>query len=109
MCRVRWIGYVKLLDERDCAVPLREQHRALNRQSGSAKVAILAAGPVMNFVFAVLAYWCMFVIGVPGARPVVGEIESGSIAAAAGLAPATRSSGSASGRSARGKARSWRC
>jgi regulator of sigma E protease len=79
-------GYVKLLDERDCAVPLREQHRALNRQSGSAKVAILAAGPVMNFVFAVLAYWCMFVIGVPGARPVVGEIESGSIAAAAGLA-----------------------
>ena len=78
-------GYVKLLDERDCAVPLREQHRALNRQSGTAKVAILAAGPIMNFVFAVLAYWCMFVIGVPGARPVVGEVETGSIAAAAGL------------------------
>ncbi|MFW2404184.1 MAG: RIP metalloprotease RseP [Gammaproteobacteria bacterium] len=78
-------GYVKLLDERDCAVPLNEQHRALNRKSGPAKVAILAAGPGLNFLFAIVAYWCMFVIGVPGAKPLVGEVEPDSIAAAAGL------------------------
>lgn len=78
-------GYVKLLDERDCAVPLDEQHRAFNRQPGLTKVAILAAGPVLNFLFAIVAYWSMFVIGVPGAKPVVGDVESGSIAAEAGL------------------------
>lgn len=78
-------GYVKLLDERDCAVPLDEQHRAFNRQPGPTKVAILAAGPVLNFLFAIVAYWSMFVIGVPGAKPVVGDVESGSIASVAGL------------------------
>lgn len=78
-------GYVKLLDERDCDVPLNEQHRAMNRQPGPTKVAILAAGPGLNFLFAIVAYWCMFVIGVPGAKPVVGEVDDGSIAAAAGL------------------------
>jgi len=78
-------GYVKLLDERDCAVPLAEQHRAMNRQSGPAKVAILAAGPGLNFLFAIVAYWCMFVMGVPGAKPIIGDVEDGSIAATAGL------------------------
>ena len=78
-------GYVKLLDERDCDVALNEQHRALNRQSGPVKVAILAAGPGLNFLFAIVAYWCMFMIGVPGARPVVGEVEVDSIAARSGL------------------------
>lgn len=78
-------GYVKLLDERDCAVPLAEQSRAFNRQTGPTKIAILSAGPIMNFIFAVLAYWCMFVLGVPGARPIIGEIEPQSIAASAGI------------------------
>jgi regulator of sigma E protease len=39
----------------------------------------------MNFIFAVLAYWCMFVLGVPGAKPIIGEIEPQSIAASAGI------------------------
>lgn len=78
-------GYVKLLDERDCAVPLDEQHRAFNRQTGRTKIAILSAGPIMNFIFAVLAYWGMFVLGVPGAKPIIGEIEPQSIAASAGI------------------------
>ena len=69
-------GDVKLLDERDCAVPLHEQDRAFNRKSGPAKVAILAAGPGLNFLFAIVAYWCMFVIGVPGAKPLI-ELDEG--------------------------------
>jgi regulator of sigma E protease len=79
-------GYVKLLDERDCPVSPGEQHRAFNRRPIPARVMILAAGPLLNFVFAVLAYWCMFMIGVPGMRPVIGEVAAGSIAARAGLA-----------------------
>jgi regulator of sigma E protease len=79
-------GYVKLLDERDSPVALAEQHRAFNRQPIPARIAVLAAGPLLNFLFAVVAYWLMFVIGVPGSRPVLGEITPDSIAARAGLA-----------------------
>ncbi len=78
-------GYVRLLDERDGPVEPHERHRAFNHQPAAARVAILAAGPVMNFIFAILAYWCMFMIGVPGTRPVIGEITAGSIAAQSGL------------------------
>jgi regulator of sigma E protease len=79
-------GYVKLLDERDCPVALSEQKRAFNRQPIPSRVLILAAGPALNFLFAIVAYWGMFMIGVPGVRPVVGEITKDSIAARAGLA-----------------------
>ena len=78
-------GYVRLLDERDGTVQPAERDRAFNRQSPSARIAILFAGPAMNFVFAVAAYWIMFVVGVPGLKPVIGEVEPDSIAASAGL------------------------
>lgn len=78
-------GYVKLLDEREGNVAKEELHRAFNRQSIRARIAILLAGPLMNFVFAVLAYWVMFVVGVPGMQPIVGEVEPTSIAGEAGL------------------------
>jgi regulator of sigma E protease len=78
-------GYVKLLDERDCAVTLNDQGRAFNRQPIPARIAILFAGPGMNFLFAIFAYWCMFVTGVPGIRPVVGDVDPQSVADRAGL------------------------
>ena len=78
-------GYVKLLDERDCAVTFAERGRAFNRQSATARIAILAAGPAFNLLFAILAYTIMFVSGVPGMKPVVGPIEPASLAGAAGL------------------------
>ena len=78
-------GYVKLLDERDCAVTFAERGRAFNRQAASARIAILAAGPAFNLLFAIVAYTVMFVSGVPGMKPVVGPVEPGSLAASAGL------------------------
>jgi len=78
-------GYVKLLDERDCAVTLTEQGRAFNRQSIPVKTAVLAAGPLLNFLFAIVAYWCMYMAGVPGLKPVIGEVEPETVAARAGL------------------------
>jgi regulator of sigma E protease len=78
-------GYVKLLDERDCAVSFAERDRAFNRQSGLTRMAILFAGPAFNLVFALLAYTLMFMHGVPGIRPVVGVVELESVAASAGL------------------------
>lgn len=78
-------GYVKLLDEREGNVDARERHRAFNRQPVRARIAILVAGPAMNFLFAVLAFWMMYVAGVPGLQSVIGEVKPDSIAAEAGL------------------------
>jgi len=78
-------GYVKLLDERDCAVTMAERERAFNRQPIPARIAILAAGPGFNIAFAVLAYWLMFVVGVPGTKPVIGAVQPDSLSASAGL------------------------
>ena len=78
-------GYVKLLDERDCAVSFAERGRAFNRQPGSVRMAVLFAGPAFNLAFAVLAYTLMFMNGVPGIKPVIGAVDPGSVAASAGL------------------------
>ena len=79
-------GYVKLADERDAPVAPAELARAFNRRPLWQRIAVLAAGPGANFLFAVLAFWVLFINGVPGLRPVVGEVREGSIAARAGLA-----------------------
>jgi regulator of sigma E protease len=78
-------GYVKMLDEREGEVPPAERHRAFNRQPVGSRIAVVLAGPLFNLLFAVLAYWLMFVAGVPGLRPVVGEVLPGSLAEQAGI------------------------
>lgn len=78
-------GYVKMLDEREGEVPAGERHRAFNTQSLAARSAIVAAGPLINFVLAAIAYWLTFMIGVSGLAPLVGDAESGSAAAEAGF------------------------
>ena len=78
-------GYVKMLDEREGEVPKEELHRAFNRQPVSKRIAIVAAGPVFNLIFAIFAYALMYVVGVPGIKPVIGEVEEQSIAYHAGI------------------------
>jgi regulator of sigma E protease len=78
-------GYVKMLDESEGEVPPEEAHRAFNRQPMAIRFAVVLAGPVFNFLFAVLAYWVMFLVGVSGLRPLVGEVTPDSVAAAAGF------------------------
>ena len=78
-------GYVKLLDEREGPVDEAEQHRAFNRRPIPHRIAVLAAGPGFNFLFAIVAYWVMFVSGIPALKPIVGAVSEGSIAAVAGL------------------------
>jgi regulator of sigma E protease len=78
-------GYVKMLDEREGEVPDKDLGRAFNRKSVWTRIAIVAAGPVFNLVFAVLAFWLMFMVGIPEARPVIGEVSG--IAAEAGILP----------------------
>ncbi|MCG7861809.1 MAG: sigma E protease regulator RseP [Candidatus Thiodiazotropha endolucinida] len=78
-------GYVKMLDEREAPVEAEEQHRAFNRQSLGVRSAIVVAGPLFNFLFAILAFWLIFVTGDTGLKPIVGEVEGGSIAEQAGF------------------------
>jgi regulator of sigma E protease len=78
-------GYVKMLDEREGEVAPAEQQQAFNRKSVGSRIAIVAAGPVFNLVFAVLAFWLMFLVGIPETRPVIGAVDG--LAAAAGIEP----------------------
>ncbi len=78
-------GYVKMLDEREGEVPPDELDRAFNRQSVGKRIAIVAAGPIFNFLFAIFAYMLMFMVGVTGMQPEVGEVIEGSPAAEAGV------------------------
>ncbi len=78
-------GYVKMLDEREGEVAPADLPRAFNRQSLSTRMAVVVAGPLFNFLFAIAAYWLMYATGVPGVRPVVGEVTPASYAEAAGF------------------------
>jgi regulator of sigma E protease len=78
-------GYVKMLDEREAPVPPAEVARSFNRQPLWVRSSVILAGPLFNFLFAIAAYWLMFVSGVPGLRPIVGEIAPGSVAQQVGF------------------------
>lgn len=80
-------GYVKMLDEREAEVPEEQLHQAFNRQSLPVRTAIVAAGPLFNFLFAILAFWLINVSGDTGARPLVGAVAAGSVAEQAGFQP----------------------
>jgi regulator of sigma E protease len=78
-------GYVKMLDENEVDVPAEELPRAFNRQPVWKRMAIVVAGPLFNFLFAVLAYWIVFSAGIDGIKPVVGRVLDGSRAEQAGF------------------------
>ena len=78
-------GYVRMLGEQDDEVNDQNRHEAFNHKSLKEKSAIVIAGPLFNFVFAVIAYWLMFVVGIPGQIPQIGEIVPGSTADKAGM------------------------
>ncbi|MFH7766448.1 RIP metalloprotease RseP [Acinetobacter sp. BSP-28] len=54
-------GYVKMLDEREGSVAEEDLPKAFNRQHPWKRIAIVAAGPLINLVFAVLLFWILFI------------------------------------------------
>jgi regulator of sigma E protease len=77
---------VKMLDEREGDVAPAERSRAFNRQGVGARILIVLAGPAANFLLAFLIYWVLFIAGLPGVKPVLGDAPPGTPAAIAGLA-----------------------
>jgi regulator of sigma E protease len=80
-------GYVKMLDEREGPVAPEDLERSFTRRPVWQRVAVLLAGPALNFVFAVGAYWVLSMWGTLEQRPVVEAVTPGSYAAQAGLRP----------------------
>ena len=80
-------GYVKMLDERTEEVPVELKSQSFNSKSVLQRAFIIVAGPLANFVFAILAYWVIFVVGMPSVKPVISEVKPNSIAAMAQLEP----------------------
>jgi regulator of sigma E protease len=78
-------GYVQMLDEREGPVSEHELHLAFNRKPLGSRFAIVAAGPLFNFIFAIVAYWLISVIGISGLKPVIGSVVQDSIAAQGGF------------------------
>jgi len=78
-------GYVKMLDEREGEVPSAQLEQSFTRKSVRQRVAIVAAGPIANFLLALLLFWAVAMLGSQQVRPVIGSVEIGSLAADAGL------------------------
>ncbi|AIZ33808.1 RIP metalloprotease RseP [Pseudomonas parafulva] len=80
-------GYVKMLDEREGDVPSALLGQSFNRKPVGQRIAIVAAGPIANFLLAILFFSIVAMLGSQQVRPVIGAVESGSLAASAGLMP----------------------
>lgn len=78
-------GYVRMADEREGEVPPQDIPKAFNRQPVWARMAIVAAGPLINLAFAVLLFWVLFLQSAETLKTVVGSVKANTPAMAAGL------------------------
>jgi regulator of sigma E protease len=79
-------GYVKLLGEdREADLQPEELKRALHKQAPWKRFFIFFGGPLFNFIFAVMVYMAIFVIGEPQVASVVGRVVHYSMAEKAGF------------------------
>jgi regulator of sigma E protease len=78
-------GYVKMLDERVDTVPVQDKPYAFNNKTVLQRIAIVAAGPIANFLLAIVALYFMYLIGVPSVKPIIAEIKANSLAEQASI------------------------
>ena len=78
-------GYVKMLDTREGEVPEELMPQEFNSQSIWKRFLIVFAGPMFNYVFAILVFWMVFLGGEFSLRPIIGEVIPDTIAASSGL------------------------
>jgi regulator of sigma E protease len=78
-------GFVRMLDEREAPVPAEQLPCAFNRKPAWMKLAVVLAGPLFNFILAVVLLWGVYILGFPVERPVIQFVIPGSLAARAGI------------------------
>ncbi len=74
-------GYVKMLDEREGNVSAEDLPFAFNRQSPWKRIAIVAAGPLINLALAVVLFWILFLPAQEQLNTRIGKIIPGTPAA----------------------------
>ncbi|WP_367680358.1 sigma E protease regulator RseP [Candidatus Fukatsuia anoeciicola] len=80
-------GYVKMLDKSIISPKLEFCCQTFNNKTILQRTAIISAGPIANFIFAIFAYWLVFIISIPSIRPIIGSVLNNSIAAQAHILP----------------------
>lgn len=78
-------GYVKMLDEREGDIAAEDRPYAFTQKTVLQRMAIISAGPIANFLLAIVVYWFLFIGGEKGLAPVIGDITEASLASRAGL------------------------
>ena len=78
-------GYVKMLNENEGPVPVEQKPHAFNNQSLWRRSAIVVAGPLANFIFAILVFAGIYTVGIKVIPPVIGDVLPHSYAADVGL------------------------
>ncbi|BAO00413.1 hypothetical protein HHS_04430 [Candidatus Pantoea carbekii] len=78
-------GYVKMLDEHEQNMSYQVFGQSFNKKTLSQRAAIIAAGPIANFIFSIFIYWIVFSYGMPSIRPIIHGVVNGSIAEKAHL------------------------
>ncbi len=86
-------GYIKMLDKHDNKdndneeMSQQDSLYMLSNKSVWQRMAIVVAGPLANFIFAIFLFWLVFMLGMPGIRPVVPDVIPHSIAERSGIKP----------------------
>ena len=80
-------GYVKMLDEREAeaSIPEADLPHAFNRQPVFKRIAIVVAGPVANFILAILLFAGVFAGGVSEPAAILAAPAPNTVAAKAGF------------------------
>ncbi|RYZ93689.1 MAG: RIP metalloprotease RseP [Moraxellaceae bacterium] len=78
-------GYVRFADEREGEVAPEDIPFAFNRQSAWRRMAIVAAGPVINLLFAVLLFWVLYLPASEQLNTRIGQVQPQSVASQVGL------------------------
>ena len=80
-------GYVKMLDEREGNVAEEDFPKAFNRQHPWKRIAIVAAGPLINLIFAILLFWVLFLPAQEQLNTRVGKVLPNTPAATVQMQP----------------------
>ncbi len=78
-------GYVRMLDESEGPVPADMREQAFNNRPLKERAAIVAAGPLINLLLAVLLFAAASWLGVEEPKSVLSAPHTGSLAERAGL------------------------
>lgn len=78
-------GYVKLYGEESDEEVLEEPERAFSRQTPFRRIAIVVAGPLFNFFFAIIIFILFNFFGFQTLSNIIGDVKDGYPAKVAGL------------------------